>query len=155
MLDIKKIKENPEAVKAGLRAKEVDCDATVDRILELDEQRRQLIASTEQRKAMQNKVSKEIPQMKKQGKDVAPLFAEMAELKAELAEDAAKLDAVLAEYRTCMLSLPNLPDPDLKPGGKENNEPLRYFGEPHKFNFPPKHHVGLARIWGLSTMSGV
>ena len=53
MLDIKKIKENPEAVKAGLRAKEVDCDATVDRILELDEQRRQLIASTEQRKAMQ------------------------------------------------------------------------------------------------------
>ena len=53
----------------------MDCDATVDRILELDEQRRQLIASTEQRKAMQNKVSKEIPQMKKQGKDVAPLFA--------------------------------------------------------------------------------
>ena len=149
MLDIKKIKENPEAVKAGLRAKEVDCDATVDRILELDEQRRQLIASTEQRKAMQNKVSKEIPQMKKQGKDVAPLFAEMAELKAELAEDAAKLDAVLAEYRTCMLSLPNLPDPDLKPGGKENNEPLRYFGEPHKFNFPPKHHVDLCQDLGL------
>ena len=102
MLDIKKIKENPEAVKAGLRAKEVDCDATVDRILELDEQRRQLIASTEQRKAMQNKVSKEIPQMKKQGKDVAPLFAEMAELKAELAEDAAKLDAVLAEAGRCL-----------------------------------------------------
>ena len=149
MLDIKKIKENPEAVKAGLRAKEVDCDATVDRILELDEQRRQLIASTEQRKAMQNKVSKEIPQMKKQGKDVAPLFAEMAELKAELAEDAAKLDAVLAEYHTCMLSLPNLPDPDLKPGGKENNEPLRYFGEPHKFNFPPKHHVDLCQDLGL------
>lgn len=149
MLDIKKIKENPEAVKAGLRAKEVDCDATVDRILELDEQRRALIASTEQRKAMQNKVSKEIPQMKKQGKDVAPLFAEMAQLKAELADDAAKLDAVQAEYRTCMLSLPNLPDPDLKPGGKENNEPLRYFGEPHKFDFPPKHHVDLCQDLGL------
>ena len=100
MLDIKKIKENPEAVKVGLRAKEVDCDATVDRILELDEQRRQLIASTEQRKAMQNKVSKEIPLMKKQGKDVAPLFAEMAELKAELAEDAAKLDAVSGKMQS-------------------------------------------------------
>ncbi len=61
MLDIKLIKENPEAVKAGLRAKEVDCDATIDRILELDEQRRKLIASTEERKARQNKVSKEIP----------------------------------------------------------------------------------------------
>jgi len=149
MLDIKKIKENPEAVKAGLRAKEVDCDAVVDRILELDEQRRSLIADTEARKARQNKVSKEIPQLKKQGKDVAPIFAEMGELKKGLAEDAEKLDAVMAEYRTAMLSLPNLPDPDLKPGGKENNEPLRYFGEPHKFDFTPKHHVDLCLDLGL------
>ena len=149
MLDIKKIKENPEAVKAGLRAKEVDCDAIVDRILELDEQRRALIADTEARKARQNKVSKEIPQLKKQGKDVAPIFAEMAELKKGLAEDAEKLDAVMAEYRTAMLSLPNLPDPDLLPGGKENNQPLRYFGEPHKFDFEPKHHVDLCLDLGL------
>ncbi len=149
MLDIKRIKEDPDAVKAGLRAKEVDCDATIDRILELDEQRRELIASTEQRKSRQNKVSKEIPQLKKAGKDVAPIFAEMAELKAGIAEDAAKLDAVMAEYRTAMMSLPNLPDPDLKPGGKENNEPLRYFGEPHKFDFEPKHHVDLCTDLGL------
>jgi len=149
MLDIKKIKENPQAVKDGLRAKEVVCDAIVDRILELDEQRRALIASTEQRKAQQNKVSKEIPALKKAGKDVSAVFKEMAELKAGIAEDAAKLDAVLAEYRTAMLSLPNLPDPDLKPGGKENNEPLRYFGEPHKFDFTPKHHVDLCQDLGL------
>ena len=149
MLDIKRIKENPDAIKAGLKAKEVDCDAIIDRILELDEQRRALIASTEERKAHQNKVSKEIPQMKKQGKDVAPLFAEMAELKAGIAADAEKLDAVLAEYRTCMLSLPNMPDPDLLPGGKENNQPLRYFGEPHKFDFEPKHHVDLCNDLGL------
>ena len=149
MLDIKRIKENPDAIKAGLKAKEVDCDAIIDRILELDEQRRALIASTEERKAHQNKVSKEIPQMKKQGKDVAPLFAEMAELKAGIAADGEKLDAVLAEYRTCMLSLPNMPDPDLLPGGKENNQPLRYFGEPHKFDFEPKHHVDLCNDLGL------
>ena len=70
MLDIKLIKENPDAVKAGLRAKEVDCDEIVDRILELDEQRRALIASTEERKARQNTVAKEIPMLKKQGWDV-------------------------------------------------------------------------------------
>ena len=149
MLDIKRIKDDPEGVKAGLRAKEVNCDAAVDRILELDEQRRTLIADTETRKARQNKVSKEIPQLKKQGKDVAPIFAEMAELKKGLAEDAEKLDAVMAEYRTLMLSLPNLPDPDLLPGGKENNQPLRYFGEPHKFDFTPKHHVDLCQDLGL------
>ena len=51
MLDIKRIKDDPEAVKAGLRAKEVDCDAAVDRILELDAQRRALILSTETDKA--------------------------------------------------------------------------------------------------------
>ena len=149
MLDIKRIKEDPEGVKAGFRAKEVDCDETVDRILELDEQRRKLIADTETRKARQNKVSKEIPALKKAGKDVAPIFKEMAELKAGIAEDAEKLDKVLAEYRTLMLSLPNLPDPDLIPGGKENNEPLRYFGEPHKFDFAPKHHVDLCNDLGL------
>lgn len=149
MLDIKKIKENPEAVKAGLRAKEVDCDAAVDRILELDKERRSLISDTETRKAQQNKVSKQIPMLKKEGKDVAPIFKEMADLKNAIAEDAEKLNAVEAEYRTLMLSLPNLPDPDLVPGGKENNEPLRYYGEPHKFDFAPKHHVDLCLDLGL------
>ena len=149
MLDIKKIKENPEGVKAALRAKEVDCDAAIDRILALDEERRALIASTESRKAQQNKVSKDIPLLKKQGKDVAPIFAEMAALKAGMAEDAAKLDDVLAEYKTLMLSLPNLPDPDLLPGGKENNTPLRYIGEKPVFDFEPKHHVDLCEGLGL------
>ena len=149
MLDIKRIKDDPEGVKAALRAKEVDCDAIVDRILELDELRRTLITDTENRKARQNKVAKEIPVLKKQGKDVSAIFAEMADLKKGLAEDEKKLDEVKAEYRTAMLSLPNLPDPDLKPGGKENNEPLRYFGEPHKFDFEPKHHVDLCNALGL------
>ena len=149
MLDIKRIKDDPAAVKAGLRAKEVDCDAEVDRILELDVARRELIAATEIMKAEQNKVSKEIPLKKKAGEDVAPIFARMGELKAQIAENDEKLRDVEAEYRTLMLSLPNLPDPDLKPGGKENNEPLRYFGEPHKFDFEPKHHVDLCTELGM------
>ena len=150
MLDIKRIKEDPNGVKAGLKAKEVDCDDIVDRILELDKERRSIIAANEARKAEQNKVSKEIPMKKKAGEDVAPIFARMAELKAEIAADDEKLRSVEAEYRVKMLSLPNLPDPDLKPGGKENNEPLRYYGEPHKFDFTPKHHVDLCTDLGLS-----
>ena len=149
MLDIKRIRETPEEVKAGLRAKEMNCDATVDRILELDTLRRQLISQTEEAKSRQNKVSKEIPIRKKKGEDTAPIFAEMAKLKGEIAESSNKLTEVEKEYREKMLSLPNLPDPDLKPGGKENNEPLRYYGEPHKFDFPPKHHVDLCNALGL------
>ena len=149
MIDIKRIKEDPEAVRAGLRAKEVDCDDAVDRILELDAQRRALIQSTESKKAEQNRVSKDIPRLKKAGQDVTPIFRTMAELKAQIGENEAALSDVEAEYRTLMLSLPNLPDPDLKPGGKENNEPLRYFGQPHQFDFEPKHHVDLCTDLGL------
>ncbi|MGN0979667.1 MAG: serine--tRNA ligase [Candidatus Avoscillospira sp.] len=149
MIDIKRIKDDPNYVKAALRAKEVDCDEQVDRILELDAQRRSLIAETEAMKAEQNKVSKDIPRLKKAGEDVAPIFKRMGELKTNISENDAKLRDVEAEYRTAMLSLPNLPDPDLKPGGKENNEPLRYYGEPHKFDFEPKHHVDLCTDLGL------
>lgn len=149
MLDIKRIKEDPNGVKAALKAKEVDCDELIDRILELDQQRRSIIAENEARKAEQNKVSKEIPMKKKAGEDVAPIFARMAELKAQIAAADETLRTVEAEYRVKMLSLPNLPDPDLKPGGKENNEPLRYYGEPHKFDFAPKHHVDLCTDLGL------
>ena len=149
MIDIKKIKDNPEGVKAGLRAKEVNCDAQVDRILKLDASRRAAISETEAMKAEQNKVSKEIPQLKKAGQDVAPIFKRMGELKSAIAGNDAKLTEIEAEYRTLMLGLPNLPDPDLKPGGKENNEPLRYYGEPHHFDFPPKHHVDLCTDLGL------
>ncbi len=149
MLDIKLIRENPDKVKAGMRAKEVDCDAAIDRIVELDALRRSLIQETEQAKSAQNKVSKQIPQMKKNGEDTTAVFAEMAKLKSEIAENDSKLTAVEQEYRQLMLGLPNMPDDDLKPGGKENNEPLRYYGEPHRFDFTPQHHVDLCNALGL------
>ena len=106
MLDIKRIKDDPEKVKAGLRAKEVDCDQEVDRILELDKIRRDTIFATEQMKAEQNKVSKTIPQLKKAGEDTAPVFQRMGELKAQIAANDEKLRSIEGEYRTLMLSLP-------------------------------------------------
>ena len=163
MLDIRKIKENPDAVKAGLRAKEVDCDATIDRILELDVQIRGLKTTSEGRTAQKNKLAKENGKlfgmkkgMEKKGEDVSAVDAQIEANKAEaIALDAAnEADTALlkdlnAEFRVAMLSLPNLPDPDLVPGGKENNEPLRYVGEPAKFDFEPQHHVDLCLGLGL------
>lgn len=143
MLDIKYIKENPEDVIERLARKGKDAREDIARILELDGQRRAMIAETEALKAEQNKVSKEIPKLKKEGKDVAPIFAEMKELSDKAKANDLKLRDIETEYMNLMLALPNLPDPDLKPGEKENNEPIRYFGEPHKFDFPPKHHVDL------------
>ena len=149
MIDIRRIKDDPEGVKQAFLAKEVDCAQQVDRVLELDQIRRTAIAENEAMKAEQNKVSKEIPQLKKAGQDVAPIFQKMSELKAAISKNDDRLREIEAEYRNLMLGLPNLPDPDLKPGGKENNEPLRYYGEPHKFDFQPQHHVDLCTKLGL------
>ena len=149
MLDIKLIRENADDVIARLAAKGKDAEAEIKRILELDAQRREMIAANEAKKAEQNKVNKEIPAIKKAGGDVAPIFAKMKELAAEIKANDEKLAVVENEYTELMLGLPNLPDPDLKAGGKENNEPVRYFGEPHHFDFEPKNHVDLCTDLGL------
>ncbi len=163
MLDIKKIKENPDAVKAGLKAKEVDCDATVDKILELDVQVRALKTATETKTAQKNKIAKENGKLfgmkkglEKKGEDTSAVDAQIEANKQasialdnEVAEDAAKLKVLNDEFRVAMLSLPNLPDADLLPGGKENNEPLRYVGKKPEFDFEPKHHVDLCTGLGL------
>ena len=163
MLDIKKIKENPDAVKAGLKAKEVDCDAIVDKILELDVQVRALKTSTETKTAEKNKLAKENGKlfgqkkgMEKKGEDTSAIDAIIEENKAKsiaidaaIEDEANQLKELNVEFRTAMLSLPNLPDADLLPGGKENNEPLRYIGEKHNFDFEPKHHVDLCTDLGL------
>ena len=149
MLDIKLIRENPEDVIARLAAKGKDAAEDIKRILELDSRRRAMIAENEAKKAEQNKKSKEIPVLKKEGKDVSEIFADMKKLSEEIKANDAALQEVESEYNTLMLGLPNLPDPDLKPGGKENNEPLRYYGEPHHFDFEPKNHVDLCTDLGL------
>ena len=163
MLDIKRIKENPDAIKAGLKAKEVDCDAIVDRILELDVQIRGLKTSTETKTAEKNKLAKENGKLfgqkkgaEKQGQDTSALDAQIEANKAasiaidkEIEDEAAALKELNAEFRVAMLSLPNMPDEDLLPGGKENNQPLRYVGKKPEFDFAPKHHVDLCQDLGL------
>ena len=163
MLDIKKIKENPDEVKAGLKAKEVDCDAIVDKILELDNRIRGLKTTTETQTAQKNKLSKENGKLfgqkkgaEKRGEDTSALDAQIAKNSAEsvaldkaIEDEAQELKELQVEFRTAMLSLPNLPDEDLLPGGKENNEPLRYIGEKAVFDFEPKHHVDLCLDLGL------
>ena len=149
MLDIKYIRENPEEVIARLLIKGKDARADIEAILALDGERRTLITETETIKAEQNKMNKLVPQYKKEGKDVAPLFAEMKAMSNKTKEIDEKLKEVEAKQTDIMLGLPNLPDTDLLPGGKENNQPLRYWGEPRKFDFEPKHHVDLCTDLGL------
>ena len=149
MLDIKYIRENPDEVIARLACKGRDAKEEIAKIIALDAERRAKIAENEALKAEQNKTTKLIPQYKKEGLDVAPIFASMKEMSNKVKENDAEIAKVEAEYNSLMWGLPNLPDRDLKPGGKENNEPLRYFGEPHRFDFEPKNHVDLCTDLGL------
>ena len=163
MLDIRKIKENPDAVKAGLKAKEVDCDAIIDCILELDVQVRALKTSTETKTAQKNKLAKENGKLfgqkkgaEKRGEDTSAIEAQIAANMAEsikidetIADEKKQLKELDEQLFQNMLALPNMPDADLLPGGKENNEPLRYIGEKHSFDFEPKHHVDLCTDLGL------
>ncbi len=149
MLDIRYIKEKPDEVVARLAKKGKDAKEDIREILELDAERRALISSTEAIKAEQNKTNKLIPQYKKEGRDVSEIFAKMKEMSAQVKADEERLKEVETKFNSLMLGLPNLPDEDLLAGGKENNEPLRYFGEPKQFDFEPKNHVDLCTDLGL------
>ncbi len=149
MIDINYIKNNPEEVIARLAKKGKDARQEIEQILALDTERRALIVEGEAIKAEQNKINKEIPQLKKQGVDVAPIFAKMKEMGARVKEIDERKKTVEVQYQGLLLCLPNLPDEDLLAGGKENNQPLRYYGEPRTFDFEPKNHVDLCTDLGL------
>lgn len=150
MLDIKYIKENPDEVKARLATRQKDYGKEIDRLLELDVERRALIADTEAKKAEQNRISKTIPQLKKEGKDVAPIFAEMKALSDTVKVDTDKIAAIDAEMTAILLSIPNMPN-KLDPIGKDDaeNAEIRRWSEPRKFDFEAKAHWDLGKELGI------
>ena len=139
MLDIKLIRTETEKVKAALsRRKEV---VDIDGLLKLDGEKRELLFNVEQLKQKQNEVSKSIPVLKKEGKDVAPIFEEMKKLSDEIKE----LDEKVREYdekiNTIMYTIPNIPNDEVPDGDTdEDNVEIRRFSEPTKFDFEPKAH---------------
>ena len=147
MIDVNLIRQDAEAVRQRYlrRGKDIDFSA----FLQLDEERKSLIAKVESMKAERNKVSGQIPQLKKQGQDVSGVIAEMKALGDKIAELDGQLNVVNEKIRDFLLRLPNLPDEDLLAGGKENNKPIKLFGEKPTFDFQPKDHVELAKSLGL------
>ena len=143
MIDIKLIRDDPDFVKAGAKKREYDADGIVDDILEIDRQRREITGRVEAMRAEQNAATKQIPQIKKQGGDPAELMAKMKALAGQIKDCEADLSEKEEKQHELLISLPNLPDPDVVAGGKENNKPLHYFGEQPKFDFEPKNHVDL------------
>ena len=147
MLDINRIRENPEGVKAALKKKLWDADFT--ELLEWDKRKKELIQFVEGNKAEMNKLSASVPQAKKNGEDVGKIFAKVKEIAAKNAENDKELKELEDKIFNFLAELPNIPDDDLLGGGKENNKPIKTFGKKPEFAFKMKDHVELATSLGL------
>ncbi len=146
MLDIKFLKENTEYAKERLKLRNHDYSAEIDEAIALDTERRALIADTEAKKAEQNRISKQIPALKKEGKDVAPIFEEMKVLSDTVKAEFAKIDEIDKRIADILLSVPNIPNPTLPVGNDDSaNVEIRRWGEPTKTDFEPKAHWDLGK----------
>ncbi len=136
MLDIKLVREKKDEIKKALLKRMSEKDLDLDRIIRIDDERKEIISQTEELKAERNKYSKTKPspdvikKMKKMGDDIKRLDEELRKK-----ED--KLNMELSE-------LPNIPSDDVLPGGKENNKVVKTFSKKPDFDFEPKDHVDLA-----------
>lgn len=150
MLDIKFIRENTEYVKTRLKTRNADYSAEIDELLALNETRRSLISDTEALRAKQNVVSKQIPLLKKEGKDTAAIFAEMKELSDKIKADTDIIDASDARIEELLLSIPNIPSESVQVGEDETfNVEVSRWGEIPTFDFTPKPHWDIGASLGI------
>ena len=142
MLDIKVIRHDPERVKAAARLKRIDADAHIDRVLELDDERRAILEELEGLRAAQRTAGKEIAKLS--GEDKAARIQEMNRSKERIKELDEALGPVDDERHQCLLRIPNLASEDVPEGEDESqNVELRRVGEPPTFDFEWKDHLTL------------
>lgn len=140
MLDIKRIREDYEGVKAAVERR-CKGDFGIENVVKFDEKRRTILAEVEQMKNRQNTVSKEIPKLKKAGEDATAIMAEMKELSSKIKALDTELAEVEANLRDALLNVPNTPNPQVQMGEDDSaNAELRKFMEPTKFDFEAKAH---------------
>ena len=147
MLDLKKIRTNPDEIKKALKNRGEDFqESTIDEILALDEERRKILVEVENLKSKRNQVSAEIPKLKKAGEDVQGIMAEMRELGDKIKEFDTKVSEVDSKIEYILLRIPNIPNPQVPEGETdEDNIEIKKWGEATKFDFEAKAH------WDLGT----
>ena len=147
MLDLRRIQNEKEKIVELLKRK--GHDVCFDEILAKDEERRKILGEVEKLKAERNKVSAEIPKLKKEGKPVDGIFAEMRALGDKITELDAKVSDLDKKIFNDLARIPNIPDEDLLPGEKENNQVIKVVGTKPEFDFEMKNHVDLCTKLGI------
>lgn len=149
MLDIKRIRKNPEALVAAMKARR-NKGADVSGLLELDEKRRSLIVEVESLKAKRNEDSSKVPQLKKQGLDASELLAEMKLVADKIKELDAELSEIDAQLDDMLMKIPNIPHESVPDGADDkDNAEIRRYGKPTEFSFEPKAHWDIGEALGI------
>lgn len=139
MLDIKFIRENADIVKMAAKKKHIDVD--IDRLLSVDDSRRELMSKLEDKRALQNAASKEIATAGDPEEREAKIKT-MGDVKEAIQAIEAKLKPVMEEWQSLMLQVPQIPDMTVPDGTSDaDNEEVKVWGEPTKFSFDAKDHV--------------
>lgn len=142
MLDIKFIRENKDLVDKGAKKKHINFD--VNKLLEVDDARRSLLTSIENKKAEQNKVSENITRPTADQAEKDRLIGEMRDLKELIKIEEEKFGEIMKEWQMLMVSVPNIPDMSVPDGlDDSDNVEIRTWGEIPKFDFTPKGHIDL------------
>jgi seryl-tRNA synthetase len=146
MLDIRTIRDNPEAVRAGAKKKRIELD--LDRLLALDDQRRALIRQVEDGKAEQKRRGKAVGALSAEAKPAE--LAALGQLKESIAAGEVELQHVMADWEALMLRVPNIPAAEV-PEGKDDsqNVEVRRVGQVPDKGFPLLDHVELGKRLGL------
>ena len=142
MLDIKRIREEPDAIKTALARRDPTLAGAIDAISELDRQWRAATSQAEDLRAAQKSRSEQIAQAKRAGEDATAALAEMKELSARVKELGEQARDAQEELQRALAPLPNLPDPSAAPGPED--ELVREVGEVTKLSFKPRDHLELA-----------
>ncbi|MBZ9622644.1 serine--tRNA ligase [Clostridium sp. FP2] len=147
MLDLNLIRENTQMVKEALSKRMDNID--FDELLQWDAERRKLIFDIDILKNKKNKVSKEIPELKRKGENIEIYYLEMKEVSSNIKMLEDRLTPLGEKINTFLEALPNLPDNDVVAGGKENNKVIREWGKKPDFKFIPRDHVELVTMHNL------
>ena len=139
MLDIKLLRDHLDEVKARMATRGAAIDW--DQFQSLDRERRDAVARTERLKEKKNRLSGEIGKQKKSGADATVLMREVEEVSEAIRSSEGPLAEIETRFEQFMLTLPNLPHPNVHVGTDErDNREVRRWGEPPKFGFAPKNH---------------
>jgi seryl-tRNA synthetase len=151
MLDLRWIRLNPEEVQARLavRGAAEETGRAIARLLELDEERRRLIAEGESLKARRNTVTQEVATRKRRKESADLLIAEMRGVGDRVKQIDGRLREVEADIEDSLLRIPNAPDPTVPSGSEESNQVVRQCGEPADLGYAARPH------WEIATELGV